>query len=379
MCADYKVTAWEVSGTIDYEKLIKEFGTSHLTKDLKERLRLKTKSKKLHPFFKRNFIYSHRDFDKVLENIDNNNFYVYTGRGPSGEMHLGHLISFLTSKWLQDEFGCNVYIMISDDEKFSVKKNLTLEQIDKQSDKDIEEIAAIGFDPDKTFIFKDTEYIKHLYKFALQFAKKTNLSNAKAIFGFTNETNLGHMFYPNIQNAPTAFERNKFCLIPAGIDQDPYWRIQRDVAEKLGFKKVTAIHNKLLPPLQGMDGKMSSSDNKTAIYLTDTPELVKSKVNKYAFSGGRPTLEEHRKLGGVPEIDVAYNWLYILLEEDDIKIKEIYNKYKSGDMTSGEIKKILIEKLNIFLENHKQNKVKNKKLIERYKYTGKLAKEMWKL
>ena len=379
MCADYKVTAWEVSGIIDYDKLITEFGTSRLTEELKERLRLKTKSKKLHIFFRRNFIYSHRDFEKILDNMENDNFYVYTGRGPSGEMHIGHLISFLTAKWLQDEFGCNVYIMMSDDEKFCVKNNLSLEQVDKQSEKDFKEIAAIGFDPDKTFFFKDTEYIKHLYKIALQFAKKTNFSNARAIFGFTNETNLGHSFYPNIQNAPTAFEKNKFCLIPAGIDQDPYWRIQRDVAQKIGYRKATAIHNKLLPPIQGMDGKMSSSDKKTAIYLTDTPELVKNKINKFAFSGGRPTLEEHKKLGGIPEIDVAYNWLYILLEEDDKKIKEIYTKYKSGEMTSGEIKKILVEKLNSFLEKHRQNKEKNKNLIEKYKYTGKLAKEMWKL
>jgi len=128
-----------------------------------------------------------------------------------------------------------------------------------------------------------------------------------------------------------------------------------------------------------MDGKMSSSDKKTAIYLTDTPELVKNKINKFAFSGGRPTLEEHKKLCGIPEIDVAYNWLYILLEEDDKKIKEIYTKYKLGEMTSGEIKKILVEKLNSFLEKHRQNKEKNKNLIEKYKYTGKLAKEMWKL
>ncbi len=370
---------WQVEGTIDYKKLIKEFGTTELSEDLKEKLREKTKSKKLHQFFRRNFIYSHRDLDKIIQNIDKNNFYIYTGRGPSGSMHIGHLISFITSKWFQDEFGCNVYIMISDDEKYLVKDKLTLKDIKDQSQKDIEDIAALGFDPDKTFIFKDTEYINHLYLPGLEFAKKTNFSTAKAVFGFSGETNLGQMFYTSIQVTPTTFEKEKFCLIPAGIDQDPYWRIQRDKAEMLGYKKVTAVHNKLLSPLQGMDGKMSSSQENTAIYLSDDPKMVENKIKKYAFTGGRPTLEEHRRLGGIPEICVVYNWLEVLFEEEDNKIKEIYLDYKAGKITSGEIKIYLIDKLNKFLEEHRKRKeiAKKQNLVEKYMYTGLLAKQMW--
>ena len=375
---EYNVNPWEVTGSIDYKKLIKDFGTSELTEEIKEKLRIKTKSKKLHQFFRRDFIYSHRDLDKMLHDIDKNNFYIYTGRGPSGDMHIGHLISFITTKWFQDEFDCNVYIMLSDDEKFVVKKDLTIEDVKSQADKDIEEIAALGFNPDKTFIFKNLEYIKQMYPASLEFAKKTNLSTGKAVFGFVGETNLGHTFYPFVQIAPTTFEKNKFCLIPAGIDQDPYWRIQRDRAEGLGYKKVCAVHNKLLSPLQGMDGKMSSSDKNSAIYLSDDAKTVENKIKKYAFTGGRPTLEEHRRLGGIPEICVIYNWLEVIFEEDDNKIKEIYKDYKAGKITSGEIKIYLIEKLNLFLENHRKNKIKNKPLIEKYMYTGALAKEMWK-
>ncbi|MDD3177976.1 MAG: tryptophan--tRNA ligase [Candidatus ainarchaeum sp.] len=371
------VTPWQVSGEIDYEKLISQFGTTKLTEKLKKDLENKTKSKKLHLFFRRNFIYSHRDFNKIVENIENNNFYIYTGRGPSGKMHIGHLISFITAKWFQDEFGCNVYIMLSDDEKYLISKKLNLEEINKISIQNFEEIAAIGFDPDKTFFFKNTEYISKMYKTALKFAKRTNLSTAKAIFGFNNETNLGHIFYTMIQIVPTTFERDKYCLIPAGIDQDPYWRIQRDISEKLNFKKVTAIHNKLLSPIQGINGKMSSSNENSAIFLDDDEKTIKNKINKYAFSGGKPTLEEHRKYGGIPEIDVCYNWLNILFEEEDNKINEIYKNYKTGKLTSGELKKILIEKIILFIKKHKENKEKNKKDLNKYMYSGKLAKQMW--
>lgn len=39
---------------------------------------------------------------------------------------------------------------------------------------------------------------------------------------------------------------------------------------------------------------MSASDSNNAIFVTDTPKQIKSKINKYAFSGGQPTVEEHR-------------------------------------------------------------------------------------
>lgn len=42
---------------------------------------------------------------------------------------------------------------------------------------------------------------------------------------------------------------------------------------------------------------MSASDPNSAIFVTDTPKQVQKKVNKYAFSGGQATVEEHRQLG----------------------------------------------------------------------------------
>ncbi len=57
-----------------------------------------------------------------------------------------------------------------------------------------------------------------------------------------------------------------------------------------------------IPALQGRERKMSSSDPKSTIYLTDSPKQIKHKIMKYAFSGGRETVEEHRRLGGITEI-----------------------------------------------------------------------------
>ena len=87
---------------------------------------------------------------------------------------------------------------------------------------------------------------------------------------------------------------------------------------------------------------MSASETNSAIFLTDTPKQIKTKVNKYAFSGGRATVEEHRALGGIPDVDVAYQLLRFFLE-DDAKLEEVRLAYSKGEMLTGEIKKLAIE------------------------------------
>ena len=111
---------------------------------------------------------------------------------------------------------------------------------------------------------------------------------------------------------------------------------------------------------------MSSSNADTAIYMSDTPKMVKSKINKYAFSGGQDTLELHRKLGGDPSVDISFQWLYQFFESDDKKIKKIEEDYISGELLSGELKAILIDKINHYLENHRNKKETLKDKIEDY-------------
>lgn len=373
---EFVVTPWEVKGKVDYEKLIKQFGTEPITEDLK--LRLEKHAKDSHVLLRRNVFFSHRDLDKVLDDYEQGKgFFLYTGRGPSGPMHIGHIIPFIMTKWLQEKFNANVYIELTDDEKFLDEENFTLDDARKWAYENSLDIIALGFDPDKTFIFQDTEYIKNMYPLAIKIAKKINFSLVRAVFGFKSETNIGMIFYPALQIVPTFFEKKR-CLIPAAIDQDPYWRIQRDIAESFGYYKVAAIHNKFFPPLTGLEGKMSASQPETAIYLHDDPKTVQYKIMKYAFSGGQPTIELHRKLGGNPDIDVSFLWLKFFFEPDDSKLKKIEDDYRSGKMLTGELKGILIEKINDFLEDHRTKREEAKKLINDFKYNGALASEMIK-
>lgn len=119
--------------------------------------------------------------------------------------------------------------------------------------------------------------------------------------------------------------------------------------------------------MPGLSGeKMSSSDPNSFIALTDPPEVIKKKVNKHAFSGGQPTLEEHRKKGGNPDIDVSYKWLEMFFEPNDKKLAKLHKDYKSGKLLTGELKRYLIDKLTKFFENHQKELKKAKKAIPNY-------------
>jgi len=367
----FTVTPWEASGEIDYDKLIKEFGVKHLDDEILNRL--EKQAGELHHFLKRKIFFAHTYFDTILDQAEKKNkFYLYTGRAPSGPVHLGHLVPWMFCKWLQDKFNANLLFQIPDEEKFLFNERLTLDDTKKLAYENILDIIAVGFNPKKTKIFLDTEYAKTMYKHACMVGKKITFSTVKTAFGFNDSNNLGEIFYTCMQSVPaflpTIFEgKSTQCLIPCAIDQQPHFFLTNDVAPKLGYPKTATILCRFLPGLQGLqtEGKMSSSAEQTTIWTTDSPQHVRSKIMKYAFSGGRETIEEHRKFGGNPDIDVSYQYLTYFLEDSN-KLKEIYNDYKSGKMLTGELKEFTIEVINRFLKEHQAKRKKAKNIAGKF-------------
>lgn len=361
---DFIVTPWHVEGDIDYDKLTKRFGTEKISPELRSRINKITGEE--HFMLRRGIFFSHREMGRIVDEYEKGNkFFLYTGRGPSGHTHIGHLVPWVFARWLQEKFDVNMYFQLTDDEKFYSKPDLTLEETRRFAYENALDFIALGFKPEKTKIIIDTKNIQTLYPIAAQVAKKINFSNTKATFGFTNETNLGMIFYTSLQSAP-CFIEDKPVLIPLGVDQDPHFRLTRDIAPKIGRHKPALIHNIMIPGLEGPGGKMSASDSRGTIYTTDTPSMVKNKINRYAFSGGQPDITQHKKLGGNPDIDVSYQYLRIFFEPDDSKLRTIYDDYRSGRLLSGEIKAILIEKINGFLAVHQERREEAKEQIEQF-------------
>ena len=224
----------------------------------------------------------------------------------------------------------------------------------------IKDIIAFGFNLEKTFIFLDTHYIKHLYPNTIKVQKNTTMNQIKGLFGFNENDPIGKFAYPPIQSVPS------FCnsfphiygkrtdvpsIIPCAIDQDPYFRMTRDVAQKLKYQKTASYYSIFFPALQGLKAKMSSSDPNTSILLTDSAEDVRRKVMNYSFAGTLPG-------GGANlDIDVPYQYLRFFFEDDE-KLEEIKNKYASGEMHLDEVKEILVNCLTEFLAEFQERRSK---------------------
>ncbi|KAI8851472.1 tryptophanyl-tRNA synthetase [Chytridium lagenaria] len=327
---------------IDYDRLIEQFGTRRIDEALLSRF------EKLTGLF-----FSHRDLAER-----ESPFYLYTGRGPSsGSMHTGHMIPFLFCKWLQDVFQAPLVVQLTDDEKFLFKQDLKIEDARKFCIENAKDIMSFGFDPKRTFIFSNFDYMGGgFYRNVQKIAKQITYNTAKSTFGFNESDNIGKVHFASIQAAPSF--SNTFphifgekgdipCLIPCAIDQDPYFRLTRDVAVKLKYPKPALIHAKFFPALQGPGTKMSASKAESAIYINDTPAQIKNKINRHAFSGG--------KNGGNPDVDVAYQWLTFFLEDDE-ELATIERTYRSGELTTAELKKRCIEVLTGIISKIQENR-----------------------
>ena len=116
----------------------------------------------------------------------------------------------------------------------------------------------------------------------------------------------------------------------------------------------------------GLTGeKMSSSKPKTTIFLDDDIDSMTKKIRK-AYSGGQSTIEEHRRLGGNPDIDVAYQYMMYFFEQDDSYLAEINSDYRSGKILAGEMKQICIDKATDWMKNHQELRTQTEHLVKEF-------------
>lgn len=151
------IDPWTVKGGskgFNYLKLINQFGTKPITPELIKRIETVTRMP-VHRFLRRGIFFSQQYLENFLDHYEKGKpVYLYTGRGPSSEsMHLGHMIPFEFTKYMQDAFGCILVVQMSDDEKFYFKRGESLDHFTRLARENAKDIIAVGFDLHKTYIF----------------------------------------------------------------------------------------------------------------------------------------------------------------------------------------------------------------------------------
>jgi len=367
------VNPWTVTASsnkgIDYAKLIDKFGSSPINEEMVARFERVT-GKPAHHFLKRGVFFSHREMGRMLDLAEKGKkFFLYTGRGPShGAMHMGHLVPFIFTKWLQEVFDVPLVIQLTDDEKY-IFKDLTLEHCYAMGKVNAKEIIACGFDQQKTFIFSDLDIMgTHFYKTVLGIQKNFTYGEVKAGFGFDDSTSTGRIVFPTVQAAPVfsasfgpLFDNvaDLPCLVTCSLDQDPSFCLARQAAGRLSLPSPSLLHCLRLPPLGGSGCKTGPTEANTYVLLSDTAKQIKNKVNKYAFSGGQVSKEEQIELGADIAVDVSCMYLRFFMEDEE-RFQTILKQYSEGheEMLTGHVKKECIQVLQDLVASHQESLAK---------------------
>jgi tryptophanyl-tRNA synthetase len=339
----------------DYQRLYQEFGIQQFKPLLAD---IPDPSAAM----RRGVIFGHRDFERVLSAMKNHEeFAVMSGIKPTGEFHLGTLQTAREVIYFQQQGGTAFYC-IADVEAYE-DNGLPFERSQKYAVGNVADLLALGFNPDKGYIYQQSkeERVKDL---ALMFGRGLTLATMKAIYG---ERHMGLYLSALIQTGDIMlpqlkdFGGPKPTVVPVGIDQDPHLRLTRDLAfkfrAKYNFIPPSSTYHKLIKSLDGAP-KMSKRNPMSFFTLQETPETIVEKILN-AFTGGRPTAEEQRKMGANPNICPIYDlYLFHFFERDEDVFRLYCDECKGGKILCGEDKQRLVKIVTDFVKEHQRKRRK---------------------
>ncbi len=359
--ADTFIGPWEASLPEDYEKIVKDFGLDPFNP--KQFL-------KPNKLMRRGAVFAGRDLDIIAKCIkEKKPFYTLTGIVPSAEkIHLGNKMVIDMVRYFQDR-GAKAYILIADLEA-AAARGVSLQEAKKRAlNFHIPAYIALGLNPKKTVFYFQSEN-KEVIHLAYEFAKKITLNEFRAVYGSADPgrilsalTQAGDILFPQLREKMPG-------IIPIGPDQDPHIRLTRDIVKrtfsKYKFFAPSSIYHKFTPSLQGAL-KMSKSQPEGCIDLPEDPVLAKKKILK-AVTGGRETVEQQKKKGGIPEKCIIFEFYKQHLIEEDKSLNKIYQLCKKGKLMCGEDKKQACELVEEYMGAFSKRLDKFRKNINKLKF-----------
>ena len=290
---------------------------------------------------------------------------------PTGSLHLGHLVGALDN-WvkLQDNYEC--FFMIADwhalMSEYEAPTVISESILDNLAD-----WLAVGIDPKKTIIFIQSEVTQHLDLYMILSCltplgwlercptykeQLTQLSNR-------NIKTYGFLGYPVLQAADILlYKANK---VPVGEDQLPHLELTREITRRFNnlykqkiFPEPEALLTRL-PRLLGLDNrKMSKSFNNT-INLSDSPNIIKKKIQGMFTDPKRIRLSDV----GHPDGCNVFSYYKVFIPTKEL---EVYDSCKNAGKGCTDCKRILAEGLITRLKVHQEKReswIKNKTRLKK--------------
>jgi tryptophanyl-tRNA synthetase len=349
-----RLDPWGATTVKDYARLLSEFGIEPIAPLLP---RFKNPS----PHLSRGIDFGHRDLGRVIDAVDNNKPYaVMSGIKPTGAFHLGNKMTADDMIYFQS-LGRKgtVFYAIADVEAYA-DNGLSFSETAKFATRNVADILALGLDPDRAVVYLQSEQTK-VTRLATMFSRGVTNNALKAIYG---ERPIGLYMSALVQAGDILMPQlpelggPKPVLVPVGADQDPHIRLTRDLAarfrEEYGFVPPSAIYHRLELALTGRE-KMSKRVPEAGFTLDDSITEASKRVLS-AFTGGRDTVEEQRRLGGRADICPIYDLYRFHFAKDDEHVERVYHECTKGIRLCGECKQEANGLVKEFLSEHRRKR-----------------------
>ena len=352
---EQKLDPWGSGVIKDYGRLQSEFGIEGVD-------RLLPRFKKLSPHLSRGIDFGQRDLGRILDAIDSNKpFAVMSGIKPDGTFHLGNKMTADDMVFFQSlSRKATVFYAIADVEAYC-DNGIPFEESSKMAVQNVADILALGLDPERTVAYLQSEEMRVMRLMTI-FSRGITNNMLRAIYGerpiglyISALIQAGDILMPQLQE----FGGPKPVLVPVGADQDPHIRLTRDLAARyhddFGFIPPSSIYHRLEMALTG-GFKMSKRDASSGFTLDEDPRSAAKKVMA-AFTGGRATVEEQRRLGAEADKCPVYDLYRFHFAIDDEHVKRVYDECTGGIRLCGECKQEAAALVKKYLEAHQKKRV----------------------
>ena len=349
-----RLDPWSTDAVKDYSRLQAEFGIEPIGP-------LVSRFKSPSPHISRGIDFGHRDLGRILDAVYHNKpFAVMSGIKPTGDFQLGTKMTADDMVYFQSlSKKARVYYAVADVEAYA-DNGLSFADSAKIATRNVADILSLGLDPERATVYFQSEEVR-VMRLATIFSKGVTNNMLRSIYGdrqiglyMASLVQAGDILMPQLPE----FGGPKPVLVPVGADQDPHLRLSRDLAakykEEFGFIPPSAIYHRLMLGLSG-DTKMSKRSEDTLITL-ESPAAAASRKVLSAFTGGRDTVEEQRRLGGRADICPIFDLYRFHFAKDDAHVDLVYDECVKGVRLCGECKQEASGLVKKYLEEHRKKR-----------------------
>jgi tryptophanyl-tRNA synthetase len=274
---------------------------------------------------------------------------------------LRHIVQFQLAKELQESFNCFVVIHVLDTKACLRDPDVSWDSAEKMTTETIKDILSFKFDLNRTIVLKNSDAVRLNYVMLCDLQRRAPLGEFFDALFDSDQVSVAHMDAV-FQNACFAVPRylsrifpdfaDMRCLVLLRESQVNLYRYMLTIPNE--NPPPMAIFGGFVPALQSREkmpklAKVSVTDGGgedkkkkpspaareyMTLYLKNTANEVKTKLNKYAFSGGRDPVSEHIRLGADLAVDIPF-FLLRLFAEDDGLIDVVAREYGPGELPAG--------------------------------------------